>query len=89
MDFTTSNIITIVMGVTGIYVLVTKQIAVIETEIKELTKTVDKHNQIVERTYKLERDMTTAFMRIDENRDSIKENRAELDSLKDKASGLH
>lgn len=87
MDLSTSNIITIVMGVVGIYVLVTKQIAVIETEIKELTKTVDKHNQIVERTYKLERDMSTAFMRIDENREGIKENREKLEQVQTKVGG--
>lgn len=87
MDLSTSNIITIVMGVVGIYVLVTKQIAVIETEIKELTKTVDKHNQIVERTYKLERDMSTAFMRIDENREGIKENRDKIEMVQTKVGG--
>lgn len=87
MDLSTSNIITIVTGVVGIYVLVTKQIAVIETEIKELTKTVDKHNQIVERTYKLERDMSTAFMRIDENREGIKENRDKIEMVQTKVGG--
>lgn len=75
------------MGVVGIYVLVTKQIAVIETEIKELTKTVDKHNQIVERTYKLERDVATAFLRIDENREGIKENRDKLEQVQTKVGG--
>lgn len=87
MDLSTSNIITIVMGVVGIYVLVTKQIAVIETEIKELTKTVDKHNQIVERTYKLECDMSTAFMRIDENCEGIKENRDKIEMVQTKVGG--
>lgn len=31
-----------------------KQMAVINTEIKDLTRQVEKHNQTVERTYKLE-----------------------------------
>ncbi len=37
-----------------------------ETRIDDLRRDVEKHNSVVERTFKLESDMTTAFKRIDE-----------------------
>ena len=36
----------------------TKTVAIIELKIDELTKTVEKHNKVVERTYKLEETAT-------------------------------
>ena len=42
-------------------------------KVDELRKDVEKHNQLVERTAVIERDVKTAFNRIDENRDDIKE----------------
>lgn len=44
---------------------------IVKVKIEELTKKVEKHNQIVERTYKLESDITTAFTKLDENRARI------------------
>lgn len=41
-------------------------------KIDELSKRVEKHNQIVERTYVLERDVKTAFSRVDELREDIR-----------------
>lgn len=40
--------------------------ALIEYKLDELTKRVDKHNNVIERTYKLERDMAVAKERISE-----------------------
>lgn len=40
--------------------------ALIEYKLDELTKRVDKHNSVIERTYKLERDMAVAKERISE-----------------------
>lgn len=40
--------------------------ALIEYKLDELTKRVDKHNNVIERTYKLERDMAVAKERINE-----------------------
>ena len=37
-----------------------------QTEISNLRRDVEKHNQVVERTYHLESDMATAYKRIDE-----------------------
>lgn len=44
---------------------------IVQVKIEELTKKVEKHNEIVERTYKLESDMKTAFNKIDEGRGRI------------------
>lgn len=78
LDITTSNIITLVAGFVGVYVLFTKQIAVIETKIDELDRKVEKHNSMVERTFKLESDMATAFKRIDELRVGVEQNREDI-----------
>ena len=42
-------------------------------KVDELRKDVEKHNQLIERVAVLERDNKTAFNRIDETRDDIKE----------------
>ena len=42
-------------------------------KVDELRKDVEKHNQLVERTAVIERDVKTAFNKIDENREDIKE----------------
>lgn len=46
--------------------------------IAELEKKVNKHNNIIERTYIVERDQKTAFNYIDEMRADIKELKEEL-----------
>lgn len=43
-----------------------------DMRIDGLSSHVDKHNGIIERTYKLESDMATAFHRLDEVREDIK-----------------
>lgn len=50
-----------------------KSMALVEYKIEELRKGVEKHNQLVERTAINERDIKTAFNRIDEIRQDIKE----------------
>lgn len=45
-------------------------------KVDELKKQVEKHNNLVERTAVVERDIKTAFNRIDENRDDIRDVRA-------------
>lgn len=69
------NIITSLIGIIPTIVVAVISIvsnnAVIKVKIEELEKKVDKHNQIIERTYKLEGDVDTAFKRIDEERDRI------------------
>lgn len=50
---------------------INKVVAVMEEKINNLQRDVNKHNQIIERTYKLESDVATAFVRIDEIREDI------------------
>lgn len=44
---------------------------IVKVKIEELEKKVDKHNEVIERTYKLESDVKTAFGKIDEGRQRI------------------
>ena len=39
--------------------------------MEQLEKKVEKHNQVVERTYKIEKDLNTAFIRIDELKEEM------------------
>ena len=55
------------------YVAMSNRMTKLETLIDHLTKTVEKHNQVVERTYKLESDLHTAFKHIDLMRGEIKD----------------
>ena len=62
------------MIVAGVSILLNNR--VLGYKVDELRKDVEKHNQLVERTAVVERDVKTAFNKIDENRDDIKEVRA-------------
>lgn len=42
------------------------QIATLTTQVSDLKAETEKHNRVIERTYKLETDVKTAFKRIDE-----------------------
>lgn len=53
--------------------------ALIGYRLDELEKKVEKHNQVVERTAILERDMKTAFNRVDELRNDVKGLREEIE----------
>lgn len=55
------------------YVAMSNRMTKLETLIDNLTKTVEKHNEVVERTFKLESDLRTAFKHIDLMRDEIKD----------------
>lgn len=48
-----------------------KTTALISYRLDQLEKKVEKHNTVVERTYKLEKDLSTAFTRIDGLREDI------------------
>lgn len=50
-----------------------KSMAVIEYQVKELEKKMDKHNNLIERMAIVERDLKTSFNRIDELRGDIKD----------------
>lgn len=57
----------------GVYVAMSNRLTVLETKMDALAKSVEKHNGIVERTYKLESDMDTMWHRHDELRESVKD----------------
>lgn len=69
------NIITALIGIVpAVFVAIVSIISnneIVKVKIEELEKKVDKHNQLIERTYKVERDVETAFKRLDESRDRI------------------
>lgn len=54
--------------------------AIIKVKIEELEKHVNKHNQVIERTYTLERDLATYWSRYDE----IKQRLDRIENKKDK-----
>ena len=68
MDITPyiGTIVTIVLAFVGFYGMVSTRLARTEQRIEDLVSVVEKHNEVVERTYKLESDVNTAFKRIDE-----------------------
>ena len=61
-----SGIIGAIISAFGVYVAITNRLTRIETMIEALRQDVEKHNQMVERTYKLEADSATAWKRYDE-----------------------
>lgn len=61
-----------ILAAFGCYVALTNRLTRLETMIETLNKNVEKHNAVVERTAILERDLKTAWSRIDENKQDIK-----------------
>lgn len=52
-----SAAVTALLSFAGVYCSNRKQTALMEYRMKELEKKVDKHNQVIERTFKLEGQM--------------------------------
>lgn len=73
MDWTVfiSPLISAIVAGVGIYVAMSNKLAVLETKMDLLSEKVEKHNNVVERTYKLESDMATQWVRFDEMKDRI------------------
>lgn len=55
----------------GVYVAITNRLSVLETKMDALSDKVEKHNSVIERTYKLETDVATAWKRHDELADRV------------------
>lgn len=68
MDFTiyVGPIVTVVIAAVSFYGMVSARLARTEQQISDLMKSVERHNGVIERTFKLESDVNTAFKRIDE-----------------------
>ena len=67
-----SGVISALVAAFGVYVAITNRLTKLETLIEELRKDVEKHNHVIERTFKMESDLHTAFKHIDEQRDRIR-----------------
>lgn len=65
--------VTALIAAGGTYAAVSAKLARLEQSITDLRRNVEKHNQVIERTFKLESDTATAFHRIDELRDDLHE----------------
>ena len=48
-----------------------KTLAILQEKISQLEKKQDKHNQLIERMYSLEKDVDIAFEKIKENTEDI------------------
>lgn len=95
MDFTPyiGAIVTVIIAIVGGYsamknannqrfLELAAQIARIETKMDDLGERVEKHNNTIERTFRLESDMNTAFKRIDELKHKDERIEDKLDQLK-------
>lgn len=55
----------------GVYVAISNRLSVLETKMDALSDKVEKHNSVIERTYKLETNAATAWKRHDELADRV------------------
>ena len=55
----------------GVYVAISNRLSVLETKTDALSDKVEKHNSVIERTYKLETDAASAWKRHDELADRV------------------
>lgn len=66
-----SAVLSAMCAAVGVYVAVIKRLSVLETKMDVLSVNVDKHNSVIERTYRLETDAATAWKRHDELADRV------------------
>lgn len=68
MDFTPyiGTIVTVIIAVGSVYAAISSRLTRLETMIDSLTKQVEKHNSVIERTYRLEQDVANLYHRYDE-----------------------
>lgn len=68
MDITPylGTIVTVVIAVGSVYAAIASRLAKLETLITDLRRDVEKHNQVIERTYKLESRADAVDKRLDE-----------------------
>lgn len=66
-----SALLSAVSAAGGVYVAISNRLSVLETKMDALSDKVEKHNSVIERTYKLETDAATAWKRHDELADRV------------------
>ena len=67
------TIVTVVLAVGGVYAAIAQRLARLEAMIENLAAVTEKHNSVVERTYKLEIEVENLYHRYDELSKQIKE----------------
>ena len=75
MDITPyiGTIVTVVIAVGSVYAAIASRLTKLETLIVDLRRDVEKHNQVIERTYKLETEVTNIYHRLDDMKDDMKD----------------
>ncbi len=83
MDMTiyVGPVVTIIIAAVSFYGMVSARLARTEQQISDLARDMEKHNKVIERTFGLERDMSTAFKRIDELKARDEKLEEKLDSI--------
>ena len=68
MDITpyVGTIVTVIIAVGGVYAAIASRLARLEAMIENLTTVTEKHNSVIERTYKLETEVTNLYHRYDD-----------------------
>lgn len=68
MDITPylGTIVTVIIAVGSVYAAISSRLARLETQIENLVHETNKHNQVIERTFKLEQDVKNIYYRIDD-----------------------
>lgn len=55
----------------GVYVAMSNRLSVLETKMDNLAASVEKHNGVIERTFKVETDVSNLYHRIDDVKEEI------------------
>lgn len=73
MDFSTIIVaaLSLIGTLAGSYLANSKTVALLTYRLEALERKVEKHNQVVERTYKLEKDVATTLVKLDEIRNDL------------------
>lgn len=61
-----SAVLSAIFAACGVYAAISNRLSVLETKMDGLSAKVEKHNSVIERTYRLETDAATAWKRHDE-----------------------
>lgn len=67
------TIVTLVLAVGGVYAAIAQRLARLEAMIENLTTVTAKHNNVIERVYKLETEVDNLYHRYDEMQEQVKE----------------
>lgn len=91
MDITPyiGTIITVIIAVGGFYIAIVSRLTRLETLIDNQIKATEKHNSVIERTYKLESDVRTAFKHIDSLKEADIRLDEKIDKIKEKEPSDH